>query len=359
MVDLLPELARLVAFDTQNPGGDEPALARYLRDRLQQHVPDVLEVVEVPRVRQRGAYVYAAWGRPRVLVNAHLDTVPPSPGWGAAPHRPRVESDRLIGLGAADVKGSIAAILKALDLARPTNLAILFSGDEECAGTVMMAFLASARREGLAQAVVCEPTRCGPGTRHRGVLAMEVTVGGEGAHSSRADDLPAPIAELAYAAVALHGWGQARRNVGPPGFPGMCMNVAKLAGGVAFNIVPEQATLIFSLRPPPGVDIDTLESELADLVHAHVPRADIATPVASAAFATRDFAAFVPLLGEVGPPCDLGFWTEAALLSGAGIDAVVFGPGDIRQAHAPDEFVSLAQLERARDVFVQLIHAAG
>jgi acetylornithine deacetylase/succinyl-diaminopimelate desuccinylase-like protein len=72
-------------------------------------------------------------------------------------------------------------------------------------------------------------------------------------------------------------------------------------------------------------------------------------------FATRELAGFEALLGErVRAPADLAFWTEAALLSEAGIDAVVFGPGSIEQAHAADEFVELSQLEMARDVFLRV-----
>ena len=58
--------------------------------------------------------------------------------------------------------------------------------------------------------------------------------------------------------------------------------------------------------------------------------------------------------GSLGAPLDLAFWTEAALLSAAGLDAVVWGPGDIRMAHAPDEFVPIADLERARDLFAHV-----
>ncbi|HEY0712091.1 MAG TPA: M20/M25/M40 family metallo-hydrolase, partial [Polyangia bacterium] len=74
-------------------------------------------------------------------------------------------------------------------------------------------------------------------------------------------------------------------------------------------------------------------------------------------FATRDLASFAPLLGaeRVGAPLDLGFWTEAALFAEAGVDAVVFGPGDITEAHAADEFVEIAQLEAARDVFRSVV----
>jgi acetylornithine deacetylase len=71
-------------------------------------------------------------------------------------------------------------------------------------------------------------------------------------------------------------------------------------------------------------------------------------------FATRDLAAFPSL----GAPVDLAFWTEAALLSAAGIDCVVFGPGDIAHAHAPDEHVPIADLEKARATFAAIVRGA-
>ena len=72
-------------------------------------------------------------------------------------------------------------------------------------------------------------------------------------------------------------------------------------------------------------------------------------------FATRELASFEPLLGEaVRTPVDLAFWTEAALLSASGIDAVVFGPGRIEQAHAADEYVDTRELEVARDAFLRI-----
>ena len=107
--------------------------------------------------------------------------------------------------------------------------------------------------------------------------------------------------------------------------------------------MPTRATLSFSLRPAPGADIDELFAEAEQRVRAAAaPHAIEWTLVkASPPFATRDLAAFAPLLGErLRSAVDLGFWTEAARFSEHGIDAVVFGPGDVGQAHAADEFVT-------------------
>ena len=343
-------LAELIAFDTRNPGGDEAALATLLYGRLRALGADE---VDLDRVGNH-AYVTARFGTPRLLVNAHLDTVPDNPGWSRPPHQPHIEDGKLYGLGACDTKGAIAAIVSAIEEARPRDTLILFSGDEEQGGSCMRTFLASGRSAGIERAIVCEPTGLRVGTRHRGVMAFAAETSGEGGHSSRADSLPRPLAVLARLAVAIDDWGQKMLTVGPEGFKGMCTNVANLRGGVAFNVVPTRAELLWSLRPPPGTTLDSVVAQMMELVP---PNVSLETTLSNPAFATRDLAAFRKLL-RFETPVDLGFWTEAAMLSEAGVDAVVFGPGDIARAHAPNEFVPIDQLEAARAAFVEMFRGS-
>ena len=108
------------------------------------------------------------------------------------------------------------------------------------------------------------------------------------------------------------------------------------------------------MRPPPGSDVEQVRAELYALALDVVPRAQLAVPMSNPSFHTRELPEF-PLALGVDAPVDLAFWTEAALLADAGIDCVVYGPGDIAQAHAPDEFVPIANLERARDAFVAVV----
>ncbi|MDB4965102.1 MAG: hypothetical protein JWN44_791 [Myxococcales bacterium] len=367
MTDPVALLTRLIAVDTHNPGGDEPRLCALLADELRARGGDV-RVVEVPRAGETGAYVLATWGRPTLLLNAHVDTVPPNAGWSGDPFTARVDGERVMGLGAADTKGAIAAILCALDEAPPRDLAIAFTGDEENTGTTVRALLDGddGMRGTLAdvtRAVVCEPTSCRAGTRHRGILSVEVELRGVGGHSSKADEMAAPLADLARLAVAYSDWGKGQLEIGPLGFRGMCMNIAKLDGGIAFNVVPEVARLCLSVRPPPGSDVDSVSTELFGIARAMIARGDIGhvtltAPISNPSFHTREAGLFSPALG-VGAPIDLAFWTEAALLAAAGIDSVVFGPGDIGTAHAADEFVPISDLHRARDVFATVIRNHG
>jgi len=267
--------------------------------------------------------------------------------------------ERLYGLGTCDIKGAIAAILEALaagPIARPVG--VLFSGDEEHGGSCIRAFLDSEAARGLERAIVCEPTSCRVGVRHRGIGAATVTLEGTGGHSSRVDEMVNPIAVLARAAVALDDMGAELRAQGPDGFKSVNLNVAALEGGIAFNVVPTRATLSFSLRPAPGARVEDLLDEAERRVRAATSPHAIAwaVPIISPSLQPRDLAGFEPLLGaRLAAPIDLGYWTEAARLSERGIDAVVFGPGDIAQAHAADEYVEIGDLGTARDVYAHVL----
>ena len=354
-------LAELVAFRSDVVDGNERPLAEHLGGLLRQRGADDVVIADVPRASGKAAsYVYARFGQPRVLVNAHLDTVPPNADWSSDPFVPRIDEGRLYALGAADTKGAAAAILAALSEARPSDTAVLFSGDEESTSVAMRAFLASSHSRGIERAVVCEPTNLRAGTRHRGIASFEVDVTSPGGHSSRADRLPSPIATLAKVAVALDDWARQHRDAGPTGFEGMCLNLAKLDGGVAFNVIPAHARLVVSLRAPPGADTAAIRAELEALTRAVAPSTTVRFTRENAPFATRDLASFEALLGaRARVPIDLGFWTEAALLAAAGIDAVVFGPGDIAQAHGPDEWVALEELTLARDAFIAMFRGGS
>lgn len=354
---LAERLAELVSFDTQNPNGEERPLVQRLAAELRALGARTVDPVDVGD----HAYVYARFGAepPRLLINVHVDTVPANSGYTSPPHLLVRREDRLYGLGAADTKGAIAAVLEALasgPVKRPVG--ILFSGDEEHGQTCIRDFLSRDLAEGLQQAIICEPTGCRVGVRHRGIAAAEATVTGAGGHSSLADTMVNPVAVLARAAVAVDDLGRAHREVGPPGFKGLCVNVAKLDGGIAFNVVPTRATLSLSFRPAPGADVAALLAEVEQRVRrAAAPHAlEWVVAASNPPFATRDVASFAPLLGDrVKAPIDLGFWTEAARIAEKGIDAVVFGPGDIAQAHAADEFVSIGDLEQAFAVFSAIL----
>ncbi len=348
-MNVVDHLLELVKFPTQQAGadgkaGNERALCEYLVPLLHARGADEVIFDTAPRSEGgEGAYVFARWGTPKRVINAHVDTVPANAGWSRDPWQPHVDNGKLYGLGSADTKGGIAAALVALDGKRPRDAGVLFSGDEEAGSGVMRAFLASKHVAGIREVLVCEPTARVAGVAHRGVLAQTATLRGPGGHSSKADFLPKPLAQLARLAVALDDCAKRRLGEGPAGMTGTCLNIADLRGGVAFNVIAATGELEWSLRPYPGFDRAGWDREIAALAVAIDPAITIATTLDHVPFHCEALAELArPFVRSIGP---LDFWTEAALWATAGVDAIVIGPGDIAQAHAADEFVELADLE--------------
>jgi acetylornithine deacetylase len=354
-------LAELVAIPTQQAGpdgsaGDERRICDHLAPLLRARGADEVTIGDAARTDGKpGAYIFARWGTPRRVINAHVDTVPANAGWSRDPWSPHITHDRLYGLGSADTKGAIAATLVALDSVKPRDVGVLFSGDEEAGSHVMEAFLKSPHAREVRQVIVCEPTARTAGIAHRGVVGQHAKLEGQGGHSSKADFMPKPLVQLARFAVALDEIGRARLHDGPPGMTGLCLNIAALHGGVAFNVIPQRGELEWSLRPYPGFDRTAWDRELAARAAAIDPAITLATAIDHAPFQCSALAELVrPFTRSIGA---LDFWTEAALYSEHGIDAIVIGPGDIAQAHAADEFVALDDLEWAVGLYSALLVA--
>jgi len=351
--------AELVAFPTQQAGpergaGDERALCEYLAPMLRSAGADEVIVETASRSDGGpGAYVFARWGTPRRLINVHVDTVPANAGWSRDPWTPYVADGRLYGLGSADTKGAIAATLVAIEATRPRDFGVLFSGDEEAGSGVLRAFFAGPHAAAIREVIVCEPTARTAGIAHRGVLGQRARLTGPGGHSSKADRLPKPIAQLARFAAALDDAGIRRLHDGPAGMQGTCLNIAALGGGVAFNVIPARGELEWCLRPYPGFDRAGWDREVAGLAARIDPEITLETTIEHVPFSCTALADHVKrFVRSVGT---LDFWTEAALWAKHGKDAIVIGPGDIAQAHAADEFVALDDLEWAVGVFRSLV----
>nr|HEX4316636.1 M20/M25/M40 family metallo-hydrolase [Kofleriaceae bacterium] len=360
--DYLRELVAMPTHQRAPDGsiGNERALCEHLAPLLRARGADEVIVADATRSDgTAGAYVFARWGTPRRVINAHVDTVPPNRGWTRDPWTPAIVSspagDQLYGLGSADTKGAIAATLVALDRGAPRDRGVLFSGDEEAGSAVMHEFLASDHARAIREVIVCEPTARRAGVAHRGVIAQRARLAGEGGHSSLADRMPRPIAQLARLAVALDDLGRAHVSTGPAGMTGLCLNLAGLTGGVAFNVIPASAELEWSLRPYPGFDRAWWDREVAAAARAADAGIVVETTIDHAPFGCDKLADLVrPFARELGT---VDFWTEAALLQHHGIDAIVIGPGDIALAHAADEHVPVADLEWAVELFSSILSA--
>lgn len=352
-------LEKLVAFDTRNGTGDEIACVEFLRGALAAHKPDEIIMESAPRTRGKtdSGYVMARWGTPNVLLNVHIDTVPSGEGWISDPLKLKRADGRVIGLGTSDIKGAAACILGAMEKIKPQDVAILFSGDEEHGSEIMPAVIERGHYGGAKSAIVCEPTGCEVGRRHRGMLAMTALFKGKGGHSSLADVTERPLLQAARLAAAWGDYGDMHRGFGSEPYKGLCLNIGNIENDGSYNVIPTRSKLWASMRPPPGDNVAARREDMLRIAKDVTPEAEMDTIVDFEPLESKDPESFKPVFGDT-PIVDLPYWTEAAMLSEAGLNVVVYGPGDVEQAHKPNEYVSEAHLITAAEAYGRALSGA-
>jgi len=363
----LEHLERLVAFDTRNPPRaiDEGGIFVFLKERLRAcgFTDEVIDLGD------GCVYMLATRGDPRLLFNVHVDTVPADPGWTGDPLALRVDGSRAIGLGACDIKGAAAALLAAAAVTQGP-CALLFSSDEEAGQSrCVRDFLGRQRFE---EVLVAEPTRCEAIVEHRGIASATALFSGIGGHASAARALEDSAvhaavrwasAALAMASESEHGFGDMPEKTGSKRLRGLRLNLGRIEGGQKPNMIAAEALIRFGVRPPPDLPPAQALARLAALA-PEPARVSFtpgflapplpARPSEALAAARSEAAALADRLElPVGAPVD--FWTEAALFSEAGAKVLVYGPGDIAQAHTAGEYVALGELRRAAQTYLRLL----
>jgi acetylornithine deacetylase len=300
-------------------------------------------------------------GTVELALVGHTDTVPFASDWVNALEL-TLDGDRLVGRGACDTKGFIAAALTAVesvDLSRLRKpLALIFTADEEV-GCIGAKKLAETRPFVARNAIVGEPTSLRPMRAGKGYCLADVKVHGREGHSA----YPAVGASAIYTAARLieriERISQEVQDIRHEGFdpPYTSLNVGVINGGTAKNIIPGLCTFTLEWRPVPGQAPDLV----LDLVRKAVDLEQNATPGIQVELrATRidggmETPADAPLVTFLekftgNPAGTIAFGTEAPQMIELGADAVVFGPGDIQVAHRTGEYVPNDDLNRCVEV---------
>ena len=362
-------LSDLVAIDSINPdlvpgAAGEAAVAAFIADWLRAAGLEV-HVAEVRPGRPNVVGIaHGAGGGRSLLLNGHIDTV--GVAGMSQPFRPRVEGGKLYGRGAYDMKGGIAACLIAAAEAARLNLRgdviVTAVMDEEYAGLGTLAIADQVRADG---AIVAEPTELQLVVAHKGFVWLEVETQGVAAHGSRPHLGVDAIAKMGGVLTGLERLAAelAQRPphplLGPPS-----VHASTIQGGGEWSTYPDRCTLAIERRTLPGETGDTAEAELrvivdglaaADpafkaVVRRDLVRSPLETPAGAAIFAAVQQAA-AGVLGKLVEPTGVSFWTDAASLHAAGIPTVLFGPLGAG-AHAAEEWVDLASVQRCADVYL-------
>jgi acetylornithine deacetylase/succinyl-diaminopimelate desuccinylase-like protein len=300
--------------------------------------------------------------RRTILLAPHLDTVVAV----ESQFTPRRKNGRLHGRGACDTKGSVAVMFTALcELAeaksRPRETEIVFAGlvDEENAQAGSRALAASGFKANLA--IVGEPTRLQVVTAHKGSLWLQLATRGWAAHGATPHLGKNAIHEMARIVDILETDYEARLQLRKHKLLGAAtVNVGTIAGGTQPNIVPDGCTISVDRRILPGETEAGVYREIAALLKSKKLSATISSAKLAPALPmeTNDQLPLVQaFLRSTGQKKSAGvdYFCDAAVLSAAGMPSVVFGPGDIAQAHTADEWISLAELERGKNLLLKFL----
>ena len=317
--------------------------------------------VEIQAVDERkfNLVARAGHGSDGLVLSGHSDTVPCDPAlWQSDPFAARVTDERIYGLGSCDMKSFLALALAAcsqVDLKRLRRpLTLVATADEET--TMNGARLIADNGERLGRyCVIGEPTDLRPIRQHKGTLTLAVTMHGRSGHASDpalGNNALDGMHEFMSALYAYRDALQQRHRDPAFAIPTPTMNLGHIHGGDSSNRICGRCELLIDIRFLPAMSFESLLGDIGQLA------ADVA--------ARRGLAADTRMLGQALQPMDtseaseiaqylsrqtgqaagsVAFGTEAPYYNGMHTETIVIGPGSIRQAHQPDEFLPVAQIE--------------
>lgn len=306
-----------------------------------------------------------------LVLSGHTDTVPyDAERWTSDPFKLTEKEQRLYGLGSADMKSFFGIVLEAVKLFEASRfrapLVIVATADEESTMAGAKLLLAQGMAPGK-YAVIGEPTSLKPVRMHKGVMMEAIRVRGRSGHSSNPALGASALEGMHRVLSELIQWRKelqhANRNplfeVDVP-----TLNLGAIRGGDSPNRICAQCETLIDIRPLPGMDLQELRESLKHRLQSVLAGdSGLSLSIESLfdglpAFETTSDSPFVRTCESLtGHPAGaVAFGTEAPYFSRLGMETVIIGPGSIDQAHQPDEFLPMDQIQPAIELIRNLIH---
>jgi acetylornithine deacetylase len=378
---------RLIGFDTVSTNSDLVAI-----DYLATQLEGLRFKVEQQRIEVEGVPQsnLVAWVGPSrtdgLIISGHIDTVPfeGQPGWTRSALKLEDAGDRLYGRGTSDMKGFIAACLDAaarIDLSRLRRpLVFVFTADEEV-GCLGAAQVGPALKSILGETAVPriawigEPTSWQVSHAHKSIVLFDVIVRGRGGHSGAPATGVNAIAVMGKV-IEVIGQIQEQRRSSPrpeqtkifPDAPHDVLNFGTISGGMAVNMIAEQCVLKLSYRTLPDVDPTELYREVQRRIES-VSLHDYASRNHNAEIEWTSPVVTPPLNSPRGTPLEAAlleatgthdsggvlFGTDGGFFARAEINSLICGPGDLEQAHQPNEYIRRESFEKTTPIILKVI----
>jgi acetylornithine deacetylase len=306
-------------------------------------------------VQREGDSVWFTFGarkRPHLVLLSHIDTVPPCEGWIGDPCQLRIEGAKLLGLGANDAKGCVAAMIMAAREQRTNeldgSLTFAFVAEEERGGDGVRAV--KAKLSAIDAAVIGEPTGLEVCTAQRGLLLLRCTAHGEAAHAAHAELGDNAIHKAARDITRLAGMKfEPHESLGAAR-----PQVTQINGGLARNQLPDRCEFFVDIRTTPNLDHATIAAQIDAALESEVTvHSDRYLPVATDETEPIVQAA----LGAAKRKRGIGSVTTSDWAFLKDVPAVKIGPGDTERSHRPNEYLLLSELEAGAAFYSRLIRA--
>lgn len=368
-------LARLIAFDTTSRNSNLE-LIEWVEDFLRARG---IASTRVANADASKANLYAAIGPQAeggVVLSGHTDVVPiDGQPWSTDPWLLTQKGERLFGRGVADMKSFIALALAHVDAAqaaplkRPILLALSYDEEVGCLGAPSMISEMAALSPKPGAVIVGEPTSMKVISGHKGIRTFWVDVTGREAHSSLPHAGVSAVMEALklmqlVADMAAEAGAATHAHFDPPG---ATMSVGLVEGGTAINILARRCRFGWDLRAPTKAEGDAIEARFLEAaakldaeIKARAPEGGVRvtrrsmTPGLEMALGSPAEALARALTGD-NEMRAASYAAEAGLFQQAGFPAVLCGPGSIEQAHQPDEWIEIAQIEEGARFMQRLI----
>ena len=370
-------LARLIGFDTTSRDGNIPLI---------EWVEDYLDGWNIPHFRVdyeagRKTNLFATIGPDvagGIVLSGHTDVVPvDGQDWATNPFQLAERDGRLYGRGTCDMKGFIAVALalvpafKAANLKTPIHLALSCDEEVGCKGVRPLVAYMRDHMKKPRLVIVGEPTSMQVVNAHKAALTFSTLVTGHEAHSSLTDQ---GVNAIMVAGELLGEINRIREELTARGDPTgrfdpafSTIHVGVIEGGTAKNIIPRKCSFEWETRLLPTADIDEVPQRFEKFSRSLEPAMK---KVASDAGILNARTNAVPgLAPEENSPAEqlalhlaeangthaVSYCTEAGLFQQIGIPAIICGPGSIEQAHKPDEYIDVAQMQRCEAFMLRLL----
>lgn len=369
MIDRTVEiLTRLVGYPTISTDSNLD-LIDYAVDLLDKTGARVLTTTNPEGTKANIFATVGPEGDGGVVLSGHTDVVPvEGQDWTVDPFRATVDDGRLWGRGTTDMKGFIACVLAmaptfaAADLKRPIHMALTYDEEEGCRGARVMLDRLGRTGPRPSVAVIGEPTGLGIVVAHKGCYEYTTEITGMERHASMSAAGAGAIHAAARFIAMLDALTTELAERAPADSPfeppGSTINVGTITGGVARNITAGSAVFDWELRPIDGEDtafvLDRVDRFVAEVLlpgmREQFEKADVRTTEVGAVggFRRERQGSAMTLASRITGSKEIGvvsFGTEAGLFQDLGISTVVCGPGSLDQAHKPDEFIEISQLD--------------